>query len=81
MRCYICFEDCNEINCNCELKYAHKSCILYLNNLNCPACKKSYEIPCHYLFYKRTKNFLVNLYFILNELSQYDLINGRRWDE
>ena len=52
-----------------------------LDKLSCPVCKSDYNLPYQYKIYKKTVNFLNFTYDLFCELSKYDLINGRRWDE
>ena len=80
MECWICSCKTNNICCNCknDYKYAHKYCINLLsiiyNHKYCKFCKKKYEV--YYLFY-----FLYNIYLFFYIISEYDVVNGNRWED
>lgn len=71
--CYICFQPTNNKVCTCELKYAHKYCIIKwiikTGNVNCSGCNKVYNgiiirfvyygfIQVFYDFYRIFENIL-----------------------
>ena len=84
-KCYICFDSCDEIHCNCELQNVHQKCInsLIKNNIksNCPSCNQEYEISLYLKIFCFLQNFIYYLYDIFNNITEYDIFNGRRWDD
>ena len=81
MECWICKQK-NFLGSYCEctnnFQYAHKKCILKwyckYNNHHCRFCKSQYKISfCNKVLYQ--------IYFLCNEISQYNLYSGVKWDE
>jgi len=80
MKCWICFDKCSNICCNCDndYKYSHKICIIknsiITNKYSCSFCKNKYKINyfLYYIFY---------IYLVLSDLLSYDLYNGKKWSD
>jgi hypothetical protein len=47
-KCWICLEDCGEVNCNCKTMFAHKTCLakwhLYSKKPTCQFCGASMSL-------------------------------------
>ena len=84
-KCYICFNNCYETFCNCELQSVHQTCInsLIKNNikLNCPSCNQEYKISLYVKIYSFLYKCIALLFDIFKNITEYNLYSGTRWED
>ena len=86
--CWICHEKCsNSLKCKCknEFAYSHTICltkwIIESNKKKCNFCKSDYIIPIYISIWIYIINWVTNLKNFLNELCEYNLYTGIKWDD
>ena len=90
-KCYICHDQCNIPNtastCNPknDCAYTHKEClndwIKRSNAKKCTLCFSDYNVPQMLRIWVTIMVHCKMLWTAFDELCEWDLINGIRWDE
>jgi hypothetical protein len=87
-KCWICFDECSDkVQCNCINTYAycHNQCLnqwYITSKINyCQFCKNKYSFSLYLKIYVFFSKWINEIYDSFEQIGEYNLYTGMRWDE